>query len=94
MELHDSTLCFRQPWGGRTYILSKYFSFQCYSEIIREALRDWQHKRRLRESELAALRTDIAAADQDIAKGRVSDFDGNKIIGKGQKILKPYYLYC
>ena len=57
------------------------------SEIVREALRDWQHKRRLRESELAALRADIALADQDIAEGRVSAFDTDKIIRKGQKTL-------
>jgi antitoxin ParD1/3/4 len=58
------------------------------SEIVREALRDWQHKRRLRETELVALRADIAAADQDIAGGRASAFDADKIIRKGQKISK------
>ena len=58
------------------------------SEIIREALRDWQHKRRLRETELLALRGDIAAADRDIADGRSGVFDADKIIKKGQKILK------
>ncbi|MDJ0685144.1 MAG: type II toxin-antitoxin system ParD family antitoxin [Alphaproteobacteria bacterium] len=55
------------------------------SEIVREALRDWQHKRRLRETELAALRADIAVADQDIAAGRVGAFDAGKIIRKGRK---------
>lgn len=58
------------------------------SEIIREALRDWQHKRRLRETELVALRGDIAAADRDIADGRSGAFDADKIIKKGQKTLK------
>ena len=58
------------------------------SEIVREALRDWQHKRRIRESELAALRTDIAAADQDIREGRVSAFDAEKIIKEGQERSK------
>lgn len=57
------------------------------SEIVREALRDWLHKRRLRETELAGLRAEIAAADQDIAEGRVGAFDAEKIIRKGQRKL-------
>lgn len=55
------------------------------SEIIREALRDWQHKRRLRENELAALRGEIALADRDIAEGRAGAYDAEKIIRMGQK---------
>jgi len=57
------------------------------SEIVREALRDWQHKRRLKETELTALRGDIVEADRDIASGRVNAFDPDKIIKKGQKKL-------
>ena len=57
-------------------------------EIVREALRDWQYKQRIGESELAALRTDIAAADQDITEGRVSAFDAEKIIKKRQERSK------
>ncbi len=58
------------------------------SEIVREALRDWQHKRRVQASELAALRAEIAAADDDVAQGRVRGFDAEKIVKKGQKKLK------
>ena len=58
------------------------------SEIVREALRDWQHKRRLQETELAALRGDIAAADRDIAEGWVHAFDADKIIQKGREKSK------
>lgn len=58
------------------------------SEIVREALRDWQHKRKLRESELKSLRSEIAAADADVAAGRVGAFDAEKIIKKGQGRLK------
>lgn len=58
------------------------------SEIVREALRDWQHKRLMRETELAALRGDIALADQDITDGRVHAFDAEKIIRKGQERSK------
>lgn len=58
------------------------------SEIVREALRDWLHKRRLRETELEALRADITAADNDIAQGRVHRFDPEKIAAKGQELSK------
>ncbi|MFH1805871.1 MAG: type II toxin-antitoxin system ParD family antitoxin [Pseudomonadota bacterium] len=58
------------------------------SEIIREALRDWHHKRKLRETELDALRVDIAVADRDIAEGRVGAFDINRIAEQGQKKLQ------
>ena len=58
------------------------------SEIIREALRDWQHKRRLQETQLEAVRADIATADRDVAEGRVHAFDADKIIRKGHKKSK------
>lgn len=57
------------------------------SEIIREALRDWQHKRKLKQSELDALRADIAVADQDIAEDRVSRFNAETILQRGQEKL-------
>ncbi|MBP5856250.1 type II toxin-antitoxin system ParD family antitoxin [Marivibrio halodurans] len=63
-------------------------SYASSSEIVREALRDWQHKRRLRETELETLRGDIAAADDDRAQGRVGAFDADKIIKKGQEKSK------
>tara|TARA_E500000318_G_scaffold71839_1_gene66489 strand:+ start:206 stop:499 length:294 start_codon:yes stop_codon:yes gene_type:complete len=57
------------------------------SEIIREALRDWQHKRKLKQSELDVLRADIAVADQDIAEDRVSSFNAETILQRGQEKL-------
>jgi len=57
------------------------------SEIIREALRDWQHKRKLKQSELDALRADIAVGDQDIAEDRVSSFNAATILQRGQEKL-------
>jgi antitoxin ParD1/3/4 len=53
------------------------------SEIIREALRDWQIKRSLRQQELEALRAGIRRGDADLAAGRVRDFDPERIIKKG-----------
>ncbi len=55
------------------------------SEIVRDALRDWQHKRKLQETELEALRVDIAVADRDVAEARVETFDADQIIKKGQQ---------
>ena len=57
------------------------------SEIIREALRDWRHKRALQEQELADLRAKTQAGLDDIAAGRVHDFDAERIIRKGEKRL-------
>ncbi|HTJ30937.1 MAG TPA: type II toxin-antitoxin system ParD family antitoxin [Acidobacteriaceae bacterium] len=39
------------------------------SEVIREALRDWNHKRKLREQELAGLRAKWQEAIEDNSEG-------------------------
>lgn len=57
------------------------------SEVIREALRDWQHKRRMRVQELEALRADVREGLDDIEAGRVSDFDAEEIIELGRARL-------
>ena len=58
------------------------------SEIIREALRDWRHKRALQEQEFADLRAKVQEGLDDIAAGRVHDFDAERIIRKGEERLK------
>lgn len=57
------------------------------SEVIREALRDWQHKRQMQERQRAELRTDVQEGMDDIAAGRVRDFDAERIIKRGRKKL-------
>ena len=57
------------------------------SEIVREALRDWKHKRSLQQRDLAELRNDIEAGLEDVKTGRVKDFDADKIVKKGEKRL-------
>jgi antitoxin ParD1/3/4 len=57
------------------------------SEVVRAALRDWKMKRALQVEELAALKADIDAGLADVAAGRVKDFDTNKIIARGRKLL-------
>lgn len=57
------------------------------SEVVREALRDWKMKRALQLQELAALKADIDKGLTDVAEGRVKDFDANRIIERGRKLL-------
>lgn len=57
------------------------------SEVIREALRDWNVKRSLKLGELEALRADIDKGLADLSAGRVTDFDMDKIIERGRKLL-------
>jgi len=57
------------------------------SEVIREALRDWKAKRALQLHELAALKADIDKGLEDVAAGRVQDFDAQRIIERGRKLL-------
>ncbi|MBW4025485.1 MAG: type II toxin-antitoxin system ParD family antitoxin [Proteobacteria bacterium] len=57
------------------------------SEVVREALRDWKTKRALQLQELASLKADIDRGLTDLAEGRVQDFDSNRIIERGRKLL-------
>lgn len=58
------------------------------SELIREALRDWRHKRALQEQELRALRAKVRQGLDDIKADRVRDFDPERIIRKGEQQLQ------
>ena len=57
------------------------------SEVVREALRDWKMKRALQLQELAALNADIDRGLADLAEGRVKDFNADRIIERGKKLL-------
>ncbi|MFZ0395921.1 MAG: ribbon-helix-helix protein, CopG family [Terracidiphilus sp.] len=57
------------------------------SEVIREALRDWKLKQELRLGQLAELKADIARGLADVAGGRLADFDAERIIARGRKLL-------
>ena len=57
------------------------------SEVIREALRDWKLKRELRLGQLAELKADIARGLADVAEGRLANFDAQRIIARGRKLL-------
>ena len=57
------------------------------SEVIREALRDWKSKRAIQLHELEALKADIDKGLADVAAGRVKDFDADRIVERGRKLL-------
>ncbi len=65
----------------------KHGDYASNSEIVREALRDWQHKRRLQEGELEQLRADIREGLEDLGAGRIRNFDADRIVEKGEARL-------
>ncbi len=56
------------------------------SEVVREAIHDWEMKRALRARELTALKADIDKGLADIGAGRVEDFDSSRIIARGRQL--------
>lgn len=58
------------------------------SEVVREALRDWKLKRELQLRKLAALKVEVETGLADVAAGRVTKFDANRIVRRGRKLLK------
>ena len=59
------------------------------SEVVREALRDWRHKRALQRHELAELRAQVQRGIDDLDAGRVRDFDPERIIQTGRQRSTP-----
>ena len=57
------------------------------SEVVRDALRDWKVKRALQLQELSALKADIDKGLADLVEGRARDFDAERIIERGRKLL-------
>ena len=57
------------------------------SEVMREAIRDWKIKRAVQQEELSALKADIDKGLAEVAAGRLNDFNANRIIERGRKLL-------
>ncbi len=57
------------------------------SEVVREALRDWKHKRSAQIVELEGLKSDIDRGLSDVAAGRIKAFDTVAIIARGRQLL-------
>ncbi|WP_373486886.1 type II toxin-antitoxin system ParD family antitoxin [Blastomonas sp.] len=58
------------------------------SEAIRDALRDWESQRRLREAELEDLRREIQKGIDDIEAGRVVAWDAEAFKARGRVRLE------
>ena len=59
------------------------------SEVVREALRDWQIKAELRQRRLDALRKDIDAGLKDVEQGRLGAFDIDDVLDQGKRLSLP-----
>ncbi len=57
------------------------------SEVIREAVREWQAKRVNQQHELRALKNDIQKGLADLEAGRLKGFDVDRIADRGRKLL-------
>ena len=57
------------------------------SEVVREALRDWKHKKALQSQALEELRRDIDEGIADMEAGRVVDFNLDEILTLGRQRL-------
>lgn len=58
------------------------------SEVVREALRDWTHKRRLREEALAGLRRQWREAVADDSEGLEPEAVFDRIEGKYERLAQ------
>ena len=54
------------------------------SEVIREALRDWAVKRAIQCQEFASLKAEIDRGMADLAEGRLTDFNADRIAERGK----------
>ena len=56
------------------------------SEVMRQALRDWEMAEARRQAELAALRADVKVGLDQIAAGKTRPFDAARIVKAGKRI--------
>jgi len=61
--------------------------YASHSEVIREALRDWELNQSFRKQALAELKGEIDRGIADVRAGRVKKFDAEAIIKQGKRRL-------
>lgn len=61
--------------------------YASHSEVIREALRDWELNQSFRKRALAELKGEIDKGLAEVKAGRVSNFDADSIIKQGKRRL-------
>ena len=52
-----------------------------------EALRDWKIKRAIQHEEITSLNADIDKGLADVAAGRLAEFNAERIVERGRKLL-------
>ena len=57
------------------------------SEVVRDALEEWELSRQRRERALDELRAEIAKGLADIEAGHLVDLDAEEIITQGRRLL-------
>jgi antitoxin ParD1/3/4 len=57
------------------------------SEVMRQALRDWKIKRAIQQEEIASLKADIDKGLAEVAAGRLTEFNADRIIERARKLL-------
>ena len=58
------------------------------SDVVRDALAEWARKRDTQAQEHAALKADIDRGMDDLAAGRVVEFDPERIAARGRQVLQ------
>jgi antitoxin ParD1/3/4 len=61
--------------------------YASHSEVIRDALREWELGQALRQQALTELKAEIDKGVADVKAGRVRHFDADSIIKQGKKRL-------
>ena len=57
------------------------------SEVMRQALRDWELAEARRQAELQSLRADVKVGLDQIAAGKAKPFSAVRIVKAGEKLL-------
>ena len=87
-NLHRLTVTLTEEMAHTIRAAVRAGEYASSSEVIREALRDWGHKKALQEKALQELRGKVLTGMGDIENGRVRDFDPERIIKKGEQQLQ------
>lgn len=61
-------------------------TYASVSEVMRQALRDWEMAEARRRAELASLRADIGKGLDEIAAGKAKPFKTTRIVRAGERI--------
>jgi antitoxin ParD1/3/4 len=61
-------------------------NYASVSEVMRQALRDWEFAEARRQAELQALRADVQVGIDEAAAGKAKPFNAARIVKAGQRL--------